>query len=133
VPLSGIKPGHPAHIPLTVLYVLPRYPEFRPQTPYRCNLRYKRDGRVASGKATTHGPMCPDGIAYRPTQCVATQRDWSGLYERVTGAKDEPDSLQAGRSRVRVPMRSLKFVLIYPILATALGPGVDSASNRNAF
>jgi hypothetical protein len=40
--------------------------------------------------------------------------------------------LQAGRSRVRNPMRSIN-VSIYLILSTALGPGVYSASNRNEY
>jgi hypothetical protein len=41
-------------------------------------------------------------------------------------------SLQAGRSRVRFPMVSLKF-FIYIILPAAFGPGLDSASNRNEY
>jgi hypothetical protein len=40
---------------------------------------------------------------------------------------------QAGRSRARIQMRSLDFFLIYLILLTALGPRVDSASNRNEY
>jgi hypothetical protein len=40
--------------------------------------------------------------------------------------------LQAGRSQVRNPMRSIN-VLIYLILPTVLGPGVYSASNRNEY
>jgi hypothetical protein len=40
--------------------------------------------------------------------------------------------LQAGRSRFRVPMRSLDFS-VELILSAALGPGVDSASNRNEY
>jgi hypothetical protein len=39
--------------------------------------------------------------------------------------------LQAGRSRDRVPTRWI--FSIYLILPTALGPGVDSASNRNEY
>jgi hypothetical protein len=39
---------------------------------------------------------------------------------------------QAGRSRVRVPMRSLD-VLINLILPAHYGPGVNSASNRNEY
>jgi hypothetical protein len=41
--------------------------------------------------------------------------------------------LQAERSRVRVPMRSLNLFLIYLILKAALGSGVYSASNRNEY
>jgi hypothetical protein len=41
--------------------------------------------------------------------------------------------VQAGRSRVRDPMRSLIFFSIYVILPSALGPGVRSASNRNEY
>jgi hypothetical protein len=40
--------------------------------------------------------------------------------------------LQARRSRVRFPMRSLYFSIDL-ILPAALGPGVDSASNRNEY
>jgi hypothetical protein len=39
--------------------------------------------------------------------------------------------LQAGRSRVRFPMRLLNCFSIYIILQAALGPGVYSASSRN--
>jgi hypothetical protein len=38
--------------------------------------------------------------------------------------------LQPGRSRVRVPKRSLIF---FSIDVAALGPGVDSASSRNEY
>jgi hypothetical protein len=38
--------------------------------------------------------------------------------------------LQAGRSRVRFPTKSLDFSIDL-ILPAALGPEVDSASNRN--
>jgi hypothetical protein len=41
--------------------------------------------------------------------------------------------LQAGRSQVRDPMKSLNFFLIYLILPAVLGPGVYSASNRNEY
>jgi hypothetical protein len=40
--------------------------------------------------------------------------------------------LQAGRSRVRIPMSSDLFP-IYLLLPAALGPGVYSASNRNKY
>jgi hypothetical protein len=40
--------------------------------------------------------------------------------------------LQAGRSRIRIPIMSLDF-LIYLILPAAYGPGVDSAYNRNEY
>jgi hypothetical protein len=40
--------------------------------------------------------------------------------------------LQAGRLRVRFPVRSLDF-LIDLILPAAYNPGVDSASNRNEY
>jgi hypothetical protein len=40
--------------------------------------------------------------------------------------------LQAGRSQVRVLMRSLDFSIDLILLA-ALGPGVDSVSNRNEY
>ena len=40
--------------------------------------------------------------------------------------------LQAGRSRVRLPMVSLKYFIDTKLL-TAYGPGVDSASNRNEY
>jgi hypothetical protein len=40
--------------------------------------------------------------------------------------------LQAGRSRIRFPMRSLDFSIDL-ILQPHYGPGVDSASNRNEF
>jgi hypothetical protein len=40
--------------------------------------------------------------------------------------------LQAGKSRVWVPMRSLDFS-IYLTLQPHYGPGVDSASNRNEY
>jgi hypothetical protein len=39
--------------------------------------------------------------------------------------------LQAGRSRVQVPMRSLDFFSID--FQPHYGPGVDSASNRNEY
>jgi hypothetical protein len=41
--------------------------------------------------------------------------------------------LQAGRSRVRDPMRWMNFISIYLILLAALGPGLYSASNRNEY
>jgi hypothetical protein len=41
--------------------------------------------------------------------------------------------LQAGRSRDRVPMRSLICDLIYLILQAALDPGFYSDSNRNKY
>jgi hypothetical protein len=40
--------------------------------------------------------------------------------------------LQAGRSRVRFPMRSLDFSIDL-ILPPHYGPGVDSASNRSEY
>jgi hypothetical protein len=40
--------------------------------------------------------------------------------------------LQAGKSRVRFPMRSLDF-LIDLIIPVAIWPGVDSTSNRNEY
>jgi hypothetical protein len=40
---------------------------------------------------------------------------------------DSGTMLQAGRSRIRSPMRSLRFSIDL-ILPAALGPGVDSAS-----
>jgi hypothetical protein len=40
--------------------------------------------------------------------------------------------LQAGRSRVRFPMRSLDFSIDL-ILQAHYDPGVDSASNRNEY
>jgi hypothetical protein len=40
--------------------------------------------------------------------------------------------LQAGRSRVHIPMRSLDFSIDL-ILQPHYGPGVDSASNRNDY
>jgi hypothetical protein len=39
--------------------------------------------------------------------------------------------LQAGRSRVRFPMRSLDFFQLTCSFQPHYGPGVDSASNRN--
>jgi hypothetical protein len=39
--------------------------------------------------------------------------------------------LQAGRSRVRFPMRSLDFLI--DLILPQYGPGVDSASNRNEY
>ena len=47
-------------------------------------------------------------------------------------AKGSCTVLQAGRSRVRIPMVSLEF-FIDVILLVALWPGVDSASNRNKY
>jgi hypothetical protein len=43
--------------------------------------------------------------------------------------------LQAGRLRVRAPMRSLNFFLfpIYLILQAALVPGIYSSYNRNEY
>jgi hypothetical protein len=41
--------------------------------------------------------------------------------------------LQARRSRVRDPIKSMHFFSIYVILSAALGPGVHSASNRNEY
>jgi hypothetical protein len=49
VPLPGIELGHLAHIPLATLYGLPRVPS--------SDLRYRRDGRVASGKAIVSRSM----------------------------------------------------------------------------
>jgi hypothetical protein len=40
--------------------------------------------------------------------------------------------LQAGRSRVRFPMKSLDFI-VYLILPATLWPWVDSASDRNEY
>jgi hypothetical protein len=40
--------------------------------------------------------------------------------------------LQAGRSRVRFPLRSLDFSIDLTFPAT-IGPGVDSVSNRNEY
>jgi hypothetical protein len=40
--------------------------------------------------------------------------------------------LQAGRSRVRFPMRSLDFSITYSF-QPHYGPGIDSASNRNEY
>jgi hypothetical protein len=42
-------------------------------------------------------------------------------------------TLQAGRSRVRIPMRLLHFFLIYLILPAALSSGVYSVSNTNEY
>jgi hypothetical protein len=43
-------------------------------------------------------------------------------------------ALEAGRSRVRDPMRLITFIiLIYLILPAAQGLGVYSASNRNEY
>jgi hypothetical protein len=43
--------------------------------------------------------------------------------------------LQAEKSQVQIPIRSLDFFFfsIYLILPAALGPGVDSAFNRNEY
>jgi hypothetical protein len=41
--------------------------------------------------------------------------------------------LQAGRSRVRVPMKALIFLSVYLILPAAPGPGVYSVANRNEY
>jgi hypothetical protein len=41
--------------------------------------------------------------------------------------------LQAARSRVRVPMRSLDISIDLILSAAHYGPGVDSASNRNEY
>jgi hypothetical protein len=41
--------------------------------------------------------------------------------------------LHAGRSRVRIPMRSQTFFSVYLILPAALAPGVYSTSNRNEY
>jgi hypothetical protein len=41
--------------------------------------------------------------------------------------------LQAGRSRVQVPMRLLTFFLIYLINSSALDPEVYSATNKNEY
>jgi hypothetical protein len=41
--------------------------------------------------------------------------------------------LQAGRSRVRVPMKSLDFSIDLILPRHNYGPGVDSASNRNEY
>jgi hypothetical protein len=41
--------------------------------------------------------------------------------------------LQAGRSRVRFPMRSLDLSINLIFTAALWGPGVDSASNRNEY
>jgi hypothetical protein len=41
--------------------------------------------------------------------------------------------LQAGRSRVQAPMRSLDFFQLTYSFQPHYGPGVDSASNRNEY
>jgi hypothetical protein len=41
--------------------------------------------------------------------------------------------LQAGKSRVRDPMKRIKFFSIYLILPAVLGPEVYSTSNRNEY
>jgi hypothetical protein len=40
--------------------------------------------------------------------------------------------VQAGRWQVRKPMKLMVFP-VYPILPALLGPGVNSASNRNEY
>jgi hypothetical protein len=41
--------------------------------------------------------------------------------------------LQAGKSRVRDPMKCMNFFSIYLILPAALAPGVHSTPNRNEY
>jgi hypothetical protein len=40
---------------------------------------------------------------------------------------------QAGRIRIRVPVRIMNYVSIYLILPAALGPEFYSASNKNEY
>jgi hypothetical protein len=53
---------------------------------------------------------------------------WGGVLGSVVGWGT---MLQAGRSRVRIPMRSLDFSI--DLTQPHFGPGADSASNRNDY
>jgi hypothetical protein len=64
--------------------------------------------------------------------CFRTFSKW-GLKSVCLGrAVGWGTMLQAGRSRVRFPMRSLDFSIVL-ILPAALCPGVDPVSNRNEY
>jgi hypothetical protein len=63
---------------------------------------------------------------------VENQRSKTVAFSRWHSVVGWGTILQAGRSRVRFQIRSL-LLSIDLILLAALGPGVDSASNRNAY
>jgi hypothetical protein len=52
-----------------------------------------------------------------------------GAHGRVVGWGT---MLQVGMSRDRIPMRCIFFNLLKPFSST-MGPGVDSASNKNEY
>jgi hypothetical protein len=74
--------------------------------------------------------------AFQNGERQITQNRNFDMYDDVDGARGSVvgwgTMLQAGRSRVRFPMRSLDFSIDL-IFQPHYGRGVDSASNRNAY
>jgi hypothetical protein len=83
-------------------------------------------------KATEHCSLWSHFWLQWRLACYATPLLSFGFESQKEQVVGSGTMLQAGRSRDRIPMRSLDFS-IYLILPVAPWPVVDSASNRNEY